>query len=46
MALVAATSFTGLLGLFAAVPLGIIAGIYGAEYAGALRRRPRGAKRP
>ena len=46
MIMVAATPFAGLLELFVIVPLGIVAGIYGAECAVAFRRRPRRARRP
>ncbi|WP_245500987.1 hypothetical protein [Lichenibacterium minor] len=46
MLMVAATPFAGLLELFVVVPLGIVASIYGAECAGAFRRRPRRPRRP
>ena len=41
MLMVAATPFGGLLGLFVAVPLGIVCGIYGSECAATLRARRR-----
>lgn len=50
MFLVATTPFSGLLGLFFAVPLGIVCSIYGAECISSLRhrheRRPDTASQP